>query len=200
MNTDLLKAAVSHPPKQLLLPKGFVDAAVLLPVWEGQLLFTVRSAHLPHHAAQISFPGGRFDPGETAEEAALREAREEVGLNPEHVEILGHLNPTLSPFGYRVFPLLGRITQKPHLIPNPEEVDALLWVPIKELLEAPAYAEERIPPPGNRFPGGLGEEFSQVEGRLTRTVWHYPWRGYDIWGVTGNIVHDFLERIREVRF
>jgi 8-oxo-dGTP pyrophosphatase MutT (NUDIX family) len=199
MKSNVLKAIVSRPPQQLPLPEGFVDAAVLLPVWEGRLLFTVRSAHLPHHAAQISVPGGRFDDGESAEEAALREASEEVGLKPEQVEILGHLNPTLSPFGYRVFPLLGRITQEPRLTPNPEEVDALLWVPIEELLTAPAYAEERTPPPGNRFPSGLGGAFSEIEGRLSRKVWHYPWRGYDIWGVTGNIVHDFLERLRQAR-
>ncbi|WP_337871428.1 CoA pyrophosphatase [Meiothermus sp.] len=199
MKSEVLKAAVARPPQELLLPQGFVDAAVLLPVWEGQLLFTVRSADLPHHAAQISFPGGRFDDGESAEQAALREAWEEVGLKPSHVEILGHLNPTLSPFGYRVFPLLGRITQEPHLTPNPLEVGELLWVPIEELLTAPAYAEERTPPPSNRFPTGLGGEFSEPDGKLRRKVWHYPWRNYDIWGVTGNIVHDFLERIREVR-
>lgn len=97
MKSEVLKAAVARPPQELLLPQGFVDAAVLLPVWQGQLLFTVRSADLPHHAAQISFPGGRFDDGESAEQAVLREAWEEVGLDPSQVEILGHLNPTLSP-------------------------------------------------------------------------------------------------------
>jgi 8-oxo-dGTP pyrophosphatase MutT (NUDIX family) len=192
MRPELLKALVGKAPQPLLLPKGFVDAAVLLPVWEGQLLFTVRSAHLPHHAAQISFPGGRFDEGESAEEAALREAWEEVGLEPEVVEILGHLNPTLSPFGYRVFPLLGHITREPRLTPNPEEVSELLWVPIHELIEAPAYAEERPVTRPNLPPDAS-------EGGFKRLVWHYPWRGYDIWGVTGNIVHDFLERIKEVR-
>jgi 8-oxo-dGTP pyrophosphatase MutT (NUDIX family) len=190
MKSEVLKAAVARPPQGLLLPQGFVDAAVLLAVWEGKLLFTVRSAHLPHHAAQISFPGGRFDDAESAGEAALREAWEEVGLHPGQVEILGHLDPTLSPLGYRVFPLLGRVTQEPHLTPNPQEVDELLWVPVAELMSAPAYAEERTPPPSSHFPAGLGGK---------RTVWHYPWRNHDIWGVTGNIVHDFLERIREVR-
>jgi len=199
MKSEVLKAAVARPPQELLLPQGFVDAAVLLPVWQGQLLFTVRSADLPHHAAQISFPGGRFDDGESAEQAVLREAWEEVGLDPSQVEILGHLNPTLSPYGYRVFPLLGRITQKPHLRPNPHEVGELLWVPIKELLAAQAYSEERTPPPSNRCPTGLGGEFPKLGSKLRRTIWHYPWRDYDIWGVTGNIVHDFLERIREVR-
>lgn len=195
MRPDLLKAIVARPPQALARPEGFVDAAVLLPVWEGQLLFTVRSAQLLHHAAQISFPGGRLNPGERAEEAALREAREEVGLHPEQVEILGPLNPTLSPHGYRVFPLLGLVTQEPHLSPNPAEVDALLWAPIEELQAAPAYVEERTPPPGR-----LSREFSGIEGQLRRTVWHYPWRGYDIWGVTGNILHDFLERLGQARF
>lgn len=199
MKSEVLKAAVARPPQGLLLPRGFVDAAVLLPVWEGQLLFTLRSPHLPHHAAQISFPGGRFDDTESAEQAALREAWEEVGLQPSHVEILGHLNPTLSPLGYRVFPLLGRITQEPQLAPNPQEVDELLWVPVTDLLNAPAFAEERTSTPSNHLPTGLGGEFFEQGSRLRRTVWHYPWRNYEIWGVTGNIVHDFLERIREVR-
>lgn len=200
MRPELLKALVSKPPQPLLLPRGFVDAAVLLPVWEGHLLFTVRSAHLPHHAAQISFPGGRFDDGETAEQAALREAWEEVGLEPEAVEILGHLNPTLSPFGYRVFPLLGHIAREPRLTPNPEEVSELLWVPIHELIEVPAYAEERVVSQHAQPPLEPEEAISvQPGGVIKRLVWHYPWRGYDIWGVTGNIVHDFLERIKEVR-
>jgi 8-oxo-dGTP pyrophosphatase MutT (NUDIX family) len=199
MKSEILKAAVQTPPQSLLLPKGFVDAAVLLPVWQGQLLFTVRSAHLPHHAAQISFPGGRFDDGETAEQAALREAWEEVGLEPSTVEILGHLNPTLSPFGYRVFPLLGHVLSEPRLVPNPQEVGEILWVPIEELIEAPAYAEERTV---GRIPANVSEEVREVllaPSSFKRQVWHYPWQDYDIWGVTGNIVHDFLERIKEVR-
>jgi 8-oxo-dGTP pyrophosphatase MutT (NUDIX family) len=200
MKSEVLKAAVAHPPPSLLLPKGFVDAAVLLPVWEGRLLFTLRSADLPHHAAQISFPGGRFDDGETAEEAALREAWEEVGIEPEDVEILGHLNPTLSPFGYRVFPLLGQLQREPALKPNPREVSEVLWVPIEELLAAPAYSEERAVSQANQPP--LDPEDAMTigpGGRFKRLVWHYPWRGYDIWGVTGNIVHDFIERVKSVR-
>lgn len=187
MKSEVLKAAVNRPPLELGLPRGYVDAAVLLPVWEGQLLFTLRSADLPHHAAQVSFPGGRFNDGETAEQAALREAWEEVGLEPALVEILGHLDPTYSPLGFRVFPLLAQLRQEPRLRPNPLEVSEILWVPIEELIQAPAYAEERVVP--RPTPTGV----------IQRRVWHYPWRGYDIWGVTGNIVHDFLERIKEVR-
>ncbi|RMH57128.1 MAG: coenzyme A pyrophosphatase, partial [Deinococcus-Thermus bacterium] len=111
-----------------------------------------------------------------------------VGLPPAQVEILGPLDPTLSPFGYRVFPLLGALTQEPLLTPNPKEVERLLWAPIEELLKAPAYAEERPLPKG--FAGLLPQP---------RRVWHYPWRGYDIWGVTGNILHDLLERLRAMK-
>lgn len=172
----------------------------MLPVWEGQLLFTVRSADLPHHAAQISFPGGRFDDGETAEQAALREAWEEVGIEDRNVEILGHLNPTLSPFGYRIFPLLGQLLKEPVLNPSPEEVSEVLWIPVEELLAAPAYAEERTVSRANQPP--LDPEDAATAGpggSFKRLVWHYPWRGHDIWGVTGNIVHDFLGRIKRVR-
>lgn len=200
MKTKILQAIQTRPPTELTLPNGFVDAAVLIPIWEGKLLFTVRSPDLPHHAAQISFPGGRFDDGETAETAALREAWEEVGLEPSNVEVLGHLNPTLSPFGYRVFPLVGHLYKEPLLHPNPGEVGEILWVPIDDLLSAPAYAEER---PINRVPINIRPEVREVvmnpDSGFRRHIWHYPWRGYDIWGMTGNIVHDFLERIQEVR-
>ncbi|PZA06398.1 MULTISPECIES: CoA pyrophosphatase [unclassified Meiothermus] len=185
MSPEVLKAIVRRPPRALELPQGFVDAAVLVPVWEGRLLFTVRSADLPHHAAQVSFPGGRLDPEETIEQAALREAWEEVGLEPGLVEILGRLDPTFSPFGFRVFPLLAQLRENPRLRPNPLEVSEILWVPVEELLRAPAYAEERAT--------------AAQPGVTRRRVWHYPWRGYDIWGVTGNIVHDFLERIKRVQ-
>lgn len=196
MRTRILQAVQARPPQTLPLPTGFVDAAVLIPIWEGKLLFTVRSSDLPHHAAQISFPGGRFDAGETAEAAALREAWEEVGLEPSNVEILGHLNPTLSPFGYRVFPLVGHLYAQPQLKPNPNEVGELLWVSIDDLRKSPAYAEER---PINRLPANLRPEIREVvlqkDSGFRSHIWHYPWQGYDIWGMTGNIVHDFLERL-----
>lgn len=176
-----MRQALAAPVGESPLPKGFTDAAVLLPIWQEQLLLTVRAAHLPHHAAQISFPGGRLDPGETFLQAALREAWEEVGLPSEQLEVLGQLQQTYSPFGFRVTPFVAWLEQAPQLKPNPNEVGEVLWVPIADLQEAPAYAEERLGPDG-----------------LRRRIWHYPWRGYNIWGLTGGIVHDFLERLSEV--
>jgi 8-oxo-dGTP pyrophosphatase MutT (NUDIX family) len=181
------KQILNQSPAELPLPEGFKDAAVIVPVWEGKLLFTVRSAHLPHHAAQISFPGGRLDVGETPKQAALREAWEEVGLEASNLNLLGQLNPTLSPFGYRVFVFVGEILSEPVLTPDPQEVGEVLWIPLADLLSAAAYSEERAPLP--LIAKARGSNFKSI-------IWHYPWRGHDIWGMTGNIVHDLLGRIR----
>ena len=166
-------------PKRLNPPPGLRPAAVLVPVWApgelaaGELLFTVRAPHLPHHRGQISFPGGQLEPGEGPEEAALREAFEEVRLEPERVRVLGALSPVLSPAGFWVLPVVGRISEPAELVPNPEEVAEVFFAPIPELRTARAWPE----------------------WRRGRYVWHYPWRGRDIWGVTGNILHEFLARL-----
>jgi 8-oxo-dGTP pyrophosphatase MutT (NUDIX family) len=146
------------PTFQLPRPPGFRDAAVLVATWQDSLLLTVRSASLAHHAAQISFPGGRLDHGETPRQAALREAWEEVGLEPSSIEIVGELNPTLSPFGYRVLPVVGRITHVPRLKPNPQEVASVLWVPLAELVQAPAYSRAR----DHKLLAGLSPEIREA--------------------------------------
>lgn len=140
-----------------------------MPLLGEVLLFTRRSPHLPTHAGQVSFPGGVVEPGEDPVAAALREAAEEVGLLG--VEPLGFLSPTLSPQGFLVQPVVVFRPDLPPLTPNPQEVAEVLLVPLPELLRV--------------------EPWSEV--RLGRQVWHFPWRGVDIWGVTGNILREFLE-------
>ena len=193
-----LHTAFTVPPTPLELPKGFRDAAVLVPIWQEQLLLTVRSANLNSHAAQISFPGGRVDEGESYEECALREAWEEVGLPMNTVEIVGQLSPLLSPFGFRVFPIVGLVGQEPQLDLNAHEVDKVLWVPIADLQTTPAYTEVRKL---NRLPENVRPEVREIfiapDSPFKARLWHYPWKGYDIWGLTGNIVHELLERVRE---
>jgi len=166
-------------PEHLATPPGLRPAAVLVPVFgpgplgQGALLFTVRAPHLAHHRGQISFPGGRLEPGESPAEGALREAYEEVRLPPERVRLLGALRPVLSPAGFWVLPVVGRVEGSVEPVPNPEEVAEVFLAPISELQAARAWPE----------------------WRRGRYVWHYPWRGRDIWGVTGNILHDFLARL-----
>lgn len=110
-----------------------------------------------------------MEPGETPVEAALREAAEEVGL--EGVEPLGFLSPTFSPQGFLVQPVVVFREDLPPLRPNPLEVARVFLAPLEELLRVNPWSEVRH----------------------GRTVWHFPWRGVDIWGVTGNILREFLE-------
>lgn len=115
-----------------------------------------------------------MEAGEGPVEAALREAAEEVGLL--EVEPVGFLSPVLSPQGFLVQPVVVYREDLPPLRPSPEEVAEVLLAPLEELLQVAPWSEVR----------------------LGRRVWHFPWRGVDIWGVTGNILREFLEAWRRV--
>src|SRR6266545_6615128 len=115
-------------------------AAVLVPVVrrEGGLtvLFTRRTAHLNDHAGQISFPGGRSEPGDTgAAETALREAAEEIGLAAAQVEVLGKLQEYVTVTGYRVTPVVGLVTPPLELRLDEFEVAEVFEVPLEFLLD-----------------------------------------------------------------
>lgn len=141
---------------------------------DPRVLLTVRSQDLPTHKGQISFPGGRLEPGETPVEAALREAWEEVGLGADDVEVLGEMDDTFTPIGFHVTPVLARL--RPGLdLRGGAEVAEVLWPSLAELRALPEVTEERVTPSGERF-----------------TLYRYPWRGHDIWGMTARILHDLL--------
>lgn len=167
-------------PSQQAIPEfgQYRESAVLVPFFaDGTVLFTVRSSDLPHHQGQIAFPGGKIEAGENPEQAARREAWEEVGLEPGAVEVLGRLSPALSPFGFRVTPVVGWIGEPARIFPSPAEVADIFWVPFTELSQVTPQ---------------LDPHFS--EDPLWQ-VWHYPWSGYDIWGLTARIVRDLLGRL-----
>ena len=115
-------------------------AAVLIPVIAHPagmtLLFTQRTTHLKSHAGQVSFPGGRVEPGDaSAEFTALREAQEEIGLSPERVEILARLPDYRTRTGFRVTPVIGLVTPPLALTPDPREVASVFEVPLAFLLD-----------------------------------------------------------------
>jgi 8-oxo-dGTP pyrophosphatase MutT (NUDIX family) len=125
-----------------------VPAAVLVPIVEAPdgpfLVLTRRAGHLRKHRGEISFPGGRVDAGESDLEAALREAHEELGIDPGEVDVLGHLPrvPTVVS-GYLIAPWVGVIPQSA-FVPNPREIAEVLEVPFGLLLEPGARRDQRF--------------------------------------------------------
>jgi 8-oxo-dGTP pyrophosphatase MutT (NUDIX family) len=161
---------------------GRTDSAVLAPLYvdaAGELhaVFTRRRDDLRRHPGEISFPGGRQDPGETLLETALREAHEEIGLPPGAVDVLGALEPTPTfVTNYAIYPFVGLIEPGFEWIIHEREVAEVLELPIETLRAT--YGERRLVRKGIPFRTPTFE----VAGHL-------------IWGATGRILQDLLARI-----
>ena len=156
-----------------------VLAAIVLEP-EPALVFTVRAAALSRHAGEISFPGGLQDPGETLAETALREAHEEIGLDPELPRLLGALPPVHTfVSGILVVPFVGTLDVAPAFIVNEGEIDEVLVFGIECL----ASAERTVT--YDRPDGGVWQGFA------------YELDGHTVWGATGWMLHMLLETIRK---
>lgn len=132
---------------EALAAHGSKDAAVLVPLfgWPGDpgLVFTERRADMRRHAGEISFPGGRVDPGETLVECALREAQEEIGLDPAAVDVVGALPPTSTVVtSYRVLPVVGLIPAGLAHALSPREVERVIELSLDDLRRG--YAMRRL--------------------------------------------------------
>ncbi len=160
-------------------PEDIRPAAVLVPVVRREsgltVLLTRRTAHLNDHAGQISFPGGRSEPGDAdAARTALREAAEEIGLKPARVEVLGELHPYVTVTGYRVTPVVGLVTPPLDLRPDDFEVAEVFEVPLEFLLDPANHQRNRV----------------LSEGR-ERVYYAMPYRQYYIWGATAGMLMNF---------
>lgn len=165
-----------------VLPAGRVlrPAAVLVAVWGDRVVLTKRASHLKHHPGQIAFPGGKVDGGDASHEAAaLREAEEEIGLDPASVAIWGRLPAHETVTGFAVTPVLAEITGP--FTPRPEkgEVEEVFSVPLSHVLD-----------PANFL----------VEGRMWRGDWRryyvVPWGPYYIWGATARMLRGLAARVQ----
>lgn len=143
-----------HVPRALPVGRA-TEAAVLVPVCMGhegeQVLFIKRAAAPDAHGGQFAFPGGRREPEDADLVAtALREAWEEVGLLPEHVEVLGQLDAQVTPTGFHITPVVGRVPWPYALELNPVEVDRVIQVPLARLLEPGYIRLAEVPLAGGR--------------------------------------------------
>jgi 8-oxo-dGTP pyrophosphatase MutT (NUDIX family) len=154
-------------------------AAVLVPLaWESDrwsLLFTRRTDHVESHKGQVSFPGGGCDEGETTpEQTALREAQEEVGVDPTTVRVLGRLANLITITSFRVTPVVGVIPWPAVLRIEAHEVERVFTIPLDWL------ADRR-----NKWEFGL-------PGRNRTLIAYHPYDGELLWGTTARITVEFL--------
>jgi 8-oxo-dGTP pyrophosphatase MutT (NUDIX family) len=143
-------------PHEVRIPDGMRPAAVLVVLADGprgaEVLLTRRSMEMRTHRGEVSFPGGRLDPGEHFAMAALREAHEEVGLDPHDVEVIGALPPLgLMASTSWIMPVVARAPERFDLEACTPEVDRVLWVPIAELTAPGTYREEYWQLPAGEF-------------------------------------------------
>ena len=188
---EIVRRLATRPPLEELLtaddlekqrhdaPGALTPAAVLLLVVNRPggptVLFTQRTAHLADHAGQISFPGGRFEAGDTDPAGtALREAHEEVGLESARVEILGELPEYNTSTGYRVTPVVGWAEPPLAFHPDPHEVADVFEVPLAFLLDARNHRYES----------------AFYRGRM-RHYWAMPYESRFIWGATAGMLVTF---------
>lgn len=184
LDAEVLRRALARRARETLELPGFRRAAILVPILdtpdEPEVLFTVRSGGLSNHAGQIAFPGGRIDPGETIDGAAIRETLEETGLVVRPEALLGHLGEQPSPAEYIVTPVVALVPWPQELRPNPAEVDECFTVPLSALRTLTPRTEERSHP------------------LFRRTLHFYPYGERMIWGLTGNVLKDLLDLLEEV--
>lgn len=164
-------------------PADHAPAAVLVPLIERpeglSLLLTLRTQHLRKHAGQIALPGGRSEPGETPWETALREAQEEVGLDPALVEVAGLSEPFWARTGYLITPVVGFVHPDLSLEPNPDEVDEVFEVPFDFVMDA---ANHQI----------VQREFADG---VSREVLAMPYQDRYIWGMTAMMLRALHARL-----
>ena len=185
---DRLRSALAGQASAELLPGDLIEAipegtpaAVLVAITERSapgVLLTVRREHLRTHAGQVAFPGGRIDDGEDAVAAALREANEEIGLDPGRVAVIGHADPYCTVTNYCVTPIIGLVPPDLPLEANCAEVAEWFEAPLDFLID----------------PGNQQRRSALFRGR-ERHYYEIEWEGRRIWGATAAMIVNLSRRL-----
>lgn len=165
-------------------------AAVLIPMFrqdqDWHLVFTRRTDVVEDHKGQVSFPGGGCDDDETTpEQTAIREAREEIGLLPEHVRILGKLDDVVTISHFRVTPVIGVIPWPYTFHISPDEVSRVFSIPLQWLAQPENWNEYEFTPEGSH--------------RSFPLITYHPFDGEVLWGASARITHNFLEALKLIQ-
>lgn len=186
---ERLREALERPAPPSLLPGDVPDsaepltpAAVLIAITDRPdpgLILTVRREHMRTHAGQVAFPGGRLDEGEDAVAAALREAWEEIALDPAAVEVVGTTDEYRTITRYSVTPVIGLIAPDLRLYPHEHEVADLFEAPLSFVLD-----------PANRL------RKSVVFAGGERHYYEIEWNGRRIWGATAAMLANLSQRLQ----
>lgn len=177
---ERLRQLIAQRPAIEIVAPDLRRACVLIPVIRSHsgwsILFTRRSANLAAHSGQISFPGGALERGETLEDAAVREAEEEVGIPPRHVELIGRLDDVITHSGFLVAPFVGVIHEPVDYVMQESEVVEIFEVPFEALLDRANPEVRYVPFRTKEYPS-----------------YFYRYEDHEIWGLTGRMLKAFLD-------
>jgi 8-oxo-dGTP pyrophosphatase MutT (NUDIX family) len=182
LDAEALSARLRGRARLTVALDGFRESAVLVPIVvepdaPDRLLFTVRRADLTDHAGQISFPGGKRDPADLdAQATAIREAAEELAIEPAAVEVLGLLDDVPTPSRFVITPVVARVRGPLVLEPSAHEVAQVFAAPLGELSAPGCYTD-----------GGVRSFLG-----VTYAMHEYRWQAHVIWGATARMVHQLL--------
>lgn len=183
MSIRRLISDVSLYEPRVLELDSLASAAVLIAVTEGHdphVILTQRSTDMPTHKGEVAFPGGKTEAHDAdAVATALREAFEEVGLNPADVQVVGQLDQVVSRFGFLVTPILGIVPADVHLNDESQEIDSVFKVPLSFFLQ------------------GQPDQIDQF-GSFRGPRWIYE--GYTIWGLTAIMLAEFFNEFYGTQF
>ena len=163
-------------------PVAKVDAAVLMALTREdvpRLILTRRAQHMNSHAGEVAFPGGKCDSSDASIIAtALREAHEEIALEPSRVQIVGELGIFTSRIGMKVKPIIGLLDEMPTLQANPDEIESIFTVPLDVFLNQKPSYDHKV-----KYMG------------VNIAVPSFKHEGYVIWGLTGYMIVEFMRQV-----